>query len=241
MVIGRVSSAILYTLALAAVAAAAGPATALLGAIVLPILLGRRWLALARTHAWSWFLRAKIGSVLAAAAGVSLVALIGASQRVVWLTVVAFLVLNILEAVALDLANRDRVRALAGALLLVPLWWTEAAVTHGRLAASLSWTWVIAYTVWNASFVYGRWAGIVWQHAAVLSAALLVAVPLGSHAWLWARALTLGAHLVLYATFFETFRRRFETPSVYRSSVDRALSSVALALSCLATATVLAH
>ncbi len=132
----------------------------------------------------------------------------------------AFLAINMLEATAMDASHGYAINALAGFLLIAAsLPALGSAAIDARkgwniVTYHLPWTWLLGYSLWNACFVYLNWAGYAFgQHVAVLGAALAVAILLGRQTWLHARALSLGLHLIVYDTFFPTFRRDFDTSS----------------------------
>lgn len=222
---------VLYGAALAALAFAAPALAMLTGAVAAPLLLGRRWGAASRAYGWSLFLRAKIASVLACAAALSASVLLGASDGTLRAIAAGFVSLNIAEACALDLAHRAWPRALAGALLIAGVWRFDASTGAGRALLTTSWPWIIAYTAWNASFVYDRWEGRSFgQHAAVLGGAFVAAALLGPEHWLWARTVTLAIHMVLLASFFDRMRADWETHGLRREPVVVASHGLVLVL-----------
>lgn len=220
-----------YGAALAALACATPPLAMLAGAVAAPALLAARWRATSREHSWSLFLRAKIASVLACAVALSACALVPAPDALLWALSAGLVSVNIVEACALDLAHRAWPRALAGALLVAGVWSFDARTSAGQPTMTTGWPWIIAYTAWNASFVYDRWEGRSFgQHAAVLGGAFAAAALLGPEHWLWARTVTLTIHMALLATFFTRARDAWETPGLRREPVVALSHVVTLAL-----------
>lgn len=198
--------------------------------LVVPLVLLPVWLANSAEHHWSWFLWTKTWSVVLACLWL---AVCGARPRMhsktVAISMWLFLGVNILEAVAADLAGGRVANAVAGVLLILAMLRVESPsmqqdAGRWRLAFPLGWPWVAAYSVWNICFVVGAFPFAGGQHLVVLTAALLLAARHGPQAWLEARAMTLGLHLLVYDALFGTFMRDFNTASWAVEGLHGALS-----------------
>lgn len=118
------------------------------------------------------------------------------------------LLANILEALIVDFNGHGaahNLNALAAVLLIAtaPLslkhTHVDRAGQHQTILYDLPMTWICGYTAWNWTFVYLNYPELTGHHTAVLSAAMIVA-GIDSTRWLQARAATLGANLILFAT-----------------------------------------
>ncbi|MBA4188118.1 MAG: hypothetical protein C0467_08875 [Planctomycetaceae bacterium] len=116
---------------------------------------------------------------------------------------------NIIEATALDLIEHGLahgLNAIAGIGLIVVLPYSANATridSESRIRDLLYGTtpsWIIAYTVWNWTFVYLNYPSYAGQHTAVLASGLLVAV-IDPRRWAQSRACILGIMLITMATF----------------------------------------
>jgi hypothetical protein len=124
-----------------------------------------------------------------------------------YLLIYLLLVLNIVEAILLDISKRSYkhyLNAFAGLALILTLPATSTIrVDTLSIYNDLSWTiplsWVIGYTIWNLVFVYIQTPQHVAMHTAVLGSALIIGF-LSSDLWLQARAYTLGIFLILFFT-----------------------------------------
>lgn len=112
--------------------------------------------------------------------------------------IVGILALNILEAVAADVASGAWWNALAGGLLVATQPGAQAVGTrklNERVAITydLPWRWLLAYTAWNLAVV-GAHYPLRWvDHMAVLASPLVAVIwTRDRRCWLEARAFTLG-------------------------------------------------
>jgi hypothetical protein len=115
----------------------------------------------------------------------------------------ALVVLNIGGPAVFDaLDGRWFGAAVAGAIIaLMPRW---NAITYpernGRAVVSydIPWLWIVAYTLWNASFVSTAYPAHGSDHIAVLSAPLILSLwSQDRRAWLRHRALTISLYAVM--------------------------------------------
>ena len=125
-----------------------------------------------------------------------------AGQRRLGWALAAILVLNVLEAVVADAVGGQWVNALVGVSLIATVGGPSritAASRDGRPAMryALPWSWILTYTLWNIAVVCAHYPLHWIDHAAVLSAPLIVAVTARDRAfWLEARGFTLGLYAV---------------------------------------------
>lgn len=124
----------------------------------------------------------------------------------------AILFINILEATVKDLFSGNIMNGVAGLLLLFSMrGFKEIWVETGKpndLSYNLSTGWILAYTLWNLTFVTGNYLPSFGMHCAVLTSALIVGLQYPKH-WFQARAFTLGVYLVFavsYPDVLEMFR-----------------------------------
>ena len=147
------------------------------------------------------------------------------------------LALNILEAVAVDLAALrapQGLNAVAGILLVVTLP-REPRVTRmgeaGRFKdlhyQGLSRGWIIGFTLWNWTFLYLNYPMLAGHHIAVLGTALAVGL-VDPARWLWARMFTLATDLLLLATFGEFLLPRMDTSDWSDPSLEIAVAGMTL-------------
>ena len=178
--------------------------------IVLPLALLPWFVEVARQFHWTWFLWAKTYSVVAACAWIAVLRTrrppVG---RAMVLPLYVFLLINIAEAVALDMSRGHPANALVGGALIV----TASRRLHvdggppHDVRFDLGASWVIAYSVWNWVFVAANYGPVLAiQHVAVLAAPLFFAGRDGWDLWLQARSITLGLYLLLYDATFAASR-----------------------------------
>ncbi len=203
--------------------------------LLVPLALLPSWLNIAEQAGWTWFLWAKTYSVTTAIVWLSVCRAWHhqlPTAAIQW-TLYLFLGLNIFEAAAKDLSTGNALNAVAGALLVATMGWPSGVSVEpeGRhdLVFSLGGLWVLAYTVWNATFVYCNWSALVWgQHMAVLGAALVLGATSGWDRWFQARTFTLGLHIIAYDTFFFQIRKVSGTSALYSETVSTGLQVVSL-------------
>ena len=115
--------------------------------------------------------------------------------------------LNILEAVAVDLAigrPAPIMNAISGVLLVILLPKSSRAVRRNGIFGNLEYhgldrTWIIAFTLWNLTFLYMNYPIIFGHHLAVLGVPLLVGL-YQPQLWLQARLSLLALDLMALAT-----------------------------------------
>lgn len=123
----------------------------------------------------------------------------GRMQRGLATAVAGILALNILEAVVVDALAGNLLNALVGATLIAtqagPARISPAQAGRPALRYDLPWSWILAYTAWNLTVVCGHYPLHWFDHLAVLTAPLLVAlVRRDRQVWLEARAFTLSVY-----------------------------------------------
>ena len=135
------------------------------------------------------------------------------------LGVFVLLVINVLEAVVQDVLSGTLAHylvAFSGVLLLLSLPNQLHAI---RIAKSgyrdlvyrdMTRPWIVAYTVWNAAFVYLNFPIVAGHHLGVLGAAFVVAMH-DPRRWLMARTYTLAFDMLLLATFREPLTGALDT------------------------------
>jgi hypothetical protein len=148
------------------------------------------------------------------------------------------LVANILEALIVDLQGHGVahiLNALAGMLLIatVPLsigdTHVDRASRHQTLRYNVPLAWICGYSAWNWTFVYLNYPALTGHHTAVLSAALIVGI-IDPQRWLQARAATLGANLILFATSYSGTIAVSDATTWFDESIAIAAASIAFAL-----------
>ncbi len=176
--------------------------------LVLPILLTPYWARVYHTDLFHWV---KIFSVIAGVLWFTALRYTRfGKQRWAYYGVLFILAANILEAVLQDLSGghlAHYLNATAGVLLIATLFDRLESI---RIASesrfrdlewgSMTLAWVIAYTLWNWTFVFLQYPWNAGKHIAVLGAALLVGL-VDPKRWLQARAFTLGTYLILLFSF----------------------------------------
>ncbi len=162
----------------------------------------------------TWFHWAKVYSVVAAAIGYTLMRLTKLDEKIAMkLFVPAILVLNILEAVARDFqffgSSGDMwhvFNGLAGIfnLLAISGWMTiasEKADKHDLLWPDMTTFYIVAYSIWNLTYVWlciPIHSGYAVVH---LLAAFIPAIFIKKGTWIQARAYTLGVWMIYLFTF----------------------------------------
>ena len=125
------------------------------------------------------------------------------------LGVLVLLVINVLEAVVQDLVSGTLAHylvALSGVLLLLSLPRRAHAIridenpSQDLVYHDMTRSWIMAYSLWNAAFVYLNFPIVAGHHLAVLGAAFAVGM-YDPRRWLMARAYTLAFDMLLLATF----------------------------------------
>ncbi len=186
-----------------------------------PLALLPWWIHHAPHSAFGWAKIYSVAGALALFAGMRIgkLAETPLSRRVIYL----FLVLNIVEAVALGAASGDAaslVNAGTGVLLILGIApASTVAITRDRMR-DLLWPqtrlWIVGYTLWNWALVAMEKYAHIGMHSAILVVALVVGL---RHPALWfqTRAYTLGLFLMLLFTWkpgFEPLRPSEPGPAV---------------------------
>lgn len=176
--------------------------------LLVPALLTPYWI---RTHEFGWFAWAKLYSVLASVWWLAAVRFTSLGERP-WARAVmpALLALNILEAVALDVAASrpaNLATACAGLLLVATLPLGSGTVRIDAAgprrdlhSPGLSRGWLVAFAVWNWTFLYLNFPVIAGHHIAVLGAFLAVGL-FDPRRAIQTRMLTLAPDLIALASF----------------------------------------
>ena len=126
--------------------------------------------------------------------------------------IVGILALNILEAVAADVASAAWWNALAGGLLVATQPGAPAVGTRklkGRVAVTydLPWSWLLAYTGWNLAVVCMHYPPRWIDHMAVLTSPMVAVLWMRDRrCWLEARAFTLGVFINLVVLVLDVAR-----------------------------------
>lgn len=174
---------------------------------VLPLALIPVWLS---SGIEDWFRWVKLGSVILACILLCLMRYTSIGEKA-WARFAIMLVLaaNILEACVHDGINGapwSRLNAAAGLLSILALtgWKKIAGDASGErdiIWAGLDWPYVIAYTIWNWTFVYFNFPEYAFVHAAVLSAPIIMNARKGG-TWGQTRAFTLASWMMFEFTFW---------------------------------------
>jgi len=129
---------------------------------------------------------------------------------------VAILALNILEAVVADAAARHWPNALVGVSLMATLAGPSAIrrSEDGRhMLYTLSWPWILCYTVWNLTVVCGIYPEHWTDHLAVLAVPVAAALLWGRERWLEARAFSLSVYAWGIVLAIDVYRLPWLPPS----------------------------
>jgi hypothetical protein len=173
---------------------------------VLPLALIPVWLS---SGIEDWFRWVKLVSVILACVLLCLMRFTPIGGKA-WARFAIMLVLagNILEACAQDASSGEGwnwLNAAAGLLSVLSLTgWKRIAADASRerdiIWAGLDWPYVIAYTVWNWTFVYFNFPEYGFVHAAVLLAPIIMNARKGG-TWGQTRAFTLATWMMFEFTF----------------------------------------
>lgn len=111
------------------------------------------------------------------------------------------LVINILEAIMRDFQIGSYLNSCAGIFLCITIPLVkdihiDKEAKHNDLIWNMSRLWVLAYTLWNITFVYGNFPHGPGVHLAVLGVPLMVGL-INPKIWLQARVITLATHMML--------------------------------------------
>jgi len=176
--------------------------------IVLPIILTPIWL----DAGMGWFRIAKLYSVLAGAIMITVYRFNFGLKDHKWLAyvIIFFLGVNIFEACAQDWSQADlpnMLNAFAGVLNIgtMLLFWSTIRIgsnkPHDMLWPGLTIAWIIAYDLWNVTFVYLNFPNTVaYTMIAVIPAPTIAAIFIARGTWLQARAYTLAIYMIYVVT-----------------------------------------
>lgn len=184
----------------------------------LPIILTPLWISIFSGGVFVWL---KIYSLIIGALWILLLRFTKLRKKrwafwVMW----GLLIINILEATITDsltihLANYLNV--LAGLLLILtldPL--TKICIKkkefNDLLWPSLSFKWIIGYSIWNITFVYLNFPETTFRHVVLLAIPLIIAYYFKG-AWIQTRAFTLAIYF-MFAFSFPSFLSGFNTPNI---------------------------
>ncbi len=150
--------------------------------------------------------------------------------------------LNIFEAVVVDLAAgqlASSLNAAAGLFLIVTLPRSPHAISrHGKFADlnydGVSYTWIIAFTLWNLTFLYINYPVIFGHHIAVLGVPVIISL-FKRQRWLQVRINLLALDLLMLATFASFLIPPLDTARWYapKLAIFAAGATLALSLLCL--------
>jgi hypothetical protein len=146
----------------------------------------------------STFNLVKTVSVVAAALVILAVRTWFSDTTAIWPSViVAIFFVNIAEAVVSDARRKVWPNVVAGVVLLVtipgPSLLSVGIASPHDVLYNIDWPWILAYTVWNYTFVVNRRPHLAAVHFAVLLAPALAEM-VTPGVWAESRAYTLGAH-----------------------------------------------
>lgn len=170
---------------------------------LLPVILTPIWLE----SDLGWFRIVKVYSALAGAVFFTLFRFNFGLKNMNWAKVVVALILaiNIFEACAQDWSQPflvNKLNAFAGILNLITIYlWstikTDENKPHDMLWPGMTIGWIIAYDIWNVTFVYLNFPNTVaYTLFAVLFAPTLAAIFIKKGTWLQARAYTLAIYMM---------------------------------------------
>jgi len=167
--------------------------------LLLPLIMTPFWMATDhRTFLWL-----KLYSVIG---GVIFLALLRhttlSKQTLLFRLIYLALVLNIVEALVVDMMNLKFFNGIAGILLIVTLpgiktIFIDAEGRQKDLLWDIPFLWILGYTVWNWVFVVNTFPEAPFRHLAILGVPFMIAC-FHRKVWLQVRAYTLGIYLILY-------------------------------------------
>lgn len=164
-----------------------------------------------------WFKWAKIYSVVAASAFFLLMRFTPVYKyRLAKLFCVAFLAINIAEAVAQDFSMGlipNLLNGVAGVLSIATCYYgwkgirADDSPQKDMVWPKMTALWIIAYDVWNFAYVYLNFPASASAQLMVIIAATIPALWIKPGTWLQARAYTLAAWFMFYFTFTNFYER----------------------------------
>ena len=176
--------------------------------IVLPIVLTPLWL----DAGMGWFRIAKLYSVMLGAIMITVYRFNFGLKDHKWLAyiIIFFLGFNIAEACLQDWSQQDlpnMLNAFAGILNISAMlfFWSSIRIgsekPHDMLWPGLTIGWIIAYDLWNVTFVYLNFPNTVaYTMIAVIPAPTIAAIFIARGTWLQARAYTLAIYMIYVVT-----------------------------------------
>ncbi|MBS3977233.1 MAG: hypothetical protein KGZ75_11045 [Syntrophomonadaceae bacterium] len=226
--------------------------------MVLPVLLTVLWLAGGGNEITSWFTWVKVYSALAGSIIFMIIRFTDYHRRNKWYLalVPAILAINILEASVRELqvgmagfsgmvdgmyyisGGWNYVNAVAGILnMLLICGWTGIHATAGK-RKDMVWPdqtllWIIAYAVWNISYVYSCAPGNAFYSGVALNiAAIIPALFWAKGTWMQNRAHTLSFWMMWVMTFPYFFAKGslFHVSVSYNPAANWTIALIALAL-----------
>ncbi len=215
-----------------------GKATAWLIFLVLPLGLTPYWIAVNDFGLFEW---CKLLTILLTACWLVAIRFTKLYfQPCVAIGLTVLFGLNILEAVAVDLAVcrlASIMNATAGVLLVTMLPKSSSAIRRSERLADLEYkglnrNWIVAFTLWNLTFLYLNYPTIFGHHLAVLGVPLLVGL-YKPQLWLQARISLLTLDLMALATFGPILIPWLDTTSYRDLRLDLFAAGVTLIASLL--------
>jgi hypothetical protein len=186
--------------------------------VALPVALTPDWIA---THDFGPFAWAKLYMVLFSACWLTALRFTTLGCRR-WALAAApvLLALNILEAVAVDVAAgraANLLNAVAGLLLIAKLPRSAGGVqidsaggNRDLHCSGFTRGWIVTFSLWNWAFLFLNFPVIAGHHVAVLGAVLAIGL-IDPRRWLQARMFVLAVDLVALATFTNVLVPRTDT------------------------------
>ncbi|MBV1692740.1 hypothetical protein KRR38_35195 [Novosphingobium sp. G106] len=181
--------------------------------LILPVVLLPLWLHSDFDTVFRWV---KLYSAIAGAALFTLFRFHGL-HRYNWIKILvaAVLAVNIAEAVSQDVASgalANLLNAAAGVLNIVTIHrWLgihrDDEAPHDMLWPGMTVGWIIAYDIWNITFVYLNFPNTVFFTAAIVIAPTIAAIFVKRGTWMQARAYTLAIYM-MYIFSFEVLLSR---------------------------------
>lgn len=150
-----------------------------------------------------WFYWAKTAALIGSSTSMAAWRFLSPTSSVLRNARKAFLVLNILEAVAADALAVNgpsfgafhAVNVASGVILILALPDIATSRVRGEYAESswdVGWPWILGYTFWNWTFVSFNLPALAGLHVAVLAVPLLLAMTVDRTTWGQARIITLS-------------------------------------------------
>ncbi len=175
---------------------------------ILPVLLIPVWTSYGITY---WFKWAKLYSVVCASCMFLLMRFTRLDQyKFAKMACALFLALNIAEAVGQDFDMGyiwNILNGIAGVLSIITCFWgwkeihADDSPEKDMVWPGMTVLWIIAYDVWNYTYVYLNFPGSATTQLMVLIAATIPALFIKKGTWLQARGFTLAAWFMYYFTF----------------------------------------